>query len=82
MVIASMIVLGALIIAVRRHPPGMPLAATCSATISAACHPLLGDIVAAVQSVQWGVVDAKDGTGHCFFRSKTVSPPIPGRTYN
>ena len=51
-VIASMIVLGALIIAVRRHPPGMPLAAACSATISVACHPPLGDIVAAVQSVQ------------------------------
>ena len=81
MVIVSIIALGTLIIAIRRYPSGMPLASTCSATISAACHPPLGDVDAAVQPVQWGVVSTRGGIGHCSFSSKTVAPPIPGRIY-
>jgi len=43
----------------RQFPAGMPLAATCSGAISAACHPPLGDDNAAVLPVQWGVVSIK-----------------------
>ena len=32
--VAALVLLG-----LRRFPPGMPLASTCSAAISAACHP-------------------------------------------
>lgn len=59
----------------------MPLASTCSAAISAACHPSPDDIDAAVLPVQWGVVSTKDGIGHCSFSSKLVAPPIPGQIY-
>ena len=81
MVVASLIVLGALITAARRYPPGMPHVSTCSAAISAACHPPPGDVDAAVLPVQWGVVSTKNGIGHCSFSSKLVGPPVPGRTY-
>ena len=81
MVVGSIIALGALIVATRRYPPGMPFASTCSAAISAACHPPPGDVDAAVLPIQWGVVSTKDGIGHCSFSSKLVGPPVPGRTY-
>lgn len=81
MVVGSTIVLGALATSVRRYPPGMSLASTCSAAISAACHRRPDDVDAAVLPVQWGVVSTKNGIGHCSFSSKLVGPPIPGRTY-
>ena len=80
MIVASIIVLGALILAAKRYPIGMPHVSTCSAAISAACHPS-DDVDAAVLPVQWGVVSTKNGIGHCSFSSKLVAPPIPGRTY-
>ena len=79
--VGSMIVLGSLAMAVRRYPPGIPLASTCSAAISAACHRPPDDVDAAVLPVQWGVVSTKNGIGHCYFSSKLVGPPVPGRTY-
>lgn len=59
----------------RRHRPGMPLARSCSAAISAACHiPLSKDRAAAVlKPLMWGDIsgdDDKDSTGgirHCSF---------------
>ncbi|KAL0263645.1 hypothetical protein SLS55_002626 [Diplodia seriata] len=55
-VVGSVIVLGGLGLALRRYPAGMPLASSCSATISAACHPPEDDVDASVLPVQWGVV--------------------------
>ena len=81
LVAGGVIALGALMLAARRYPPGMPLAATCSAAISAACHPPPEDVDAAVLPVQWGVVSTKDGIGHCSLSSKLVGPLVPGRTY-
>ncbi len=81
MVVGSIIVLGTLATAARRYPPGMPLASTCSAAISAACHRPPNDVDAAVLPVQWGVVSTKNGIGHCSFSSQLVGPLIPGRTY-
>ncbi|KAL1646103.1 hypothetical protein SLS58_003523 [Diplodia intermedia] len=54
-VVGSVIVLGGLGLALRRYPAGMPLASSCSATISAACHPPEDDVDASVLPVQWGV---------------------------
>ena len=81
LIVASIIALGAILTALRRFPSGMPLASTCSAAISAACHPSPDDVDASVLPVQWGVVSTKDGIGHCSFSSKLVAPPIPGRIY-
>lgn len=65
----------------RKYPAGIPLTATCSAGISAACHAPADDVDASVLPVQWGVVSVKDGIGHCAFSSKLVAPPIPGHSY-
>ena len=81
LVVGSIIAVSALLVAARRYPPGIPLASTCSAAISAACHPPPDDVDAAVLPVQWGVVSTKDGIGHCSLSSKLVAPPIPGRSY-
>ena len=40
----------------RHLPKGMPLASTCSAAISAACHPPAADMEAHLLPVQWGVI--------------------------
>jgi len=65
----------------RKYPSGMPLSATCSGAISAACHPSPDDVDAALLPVQWGVVSSEDGLGHCSFSSKKVGPLIEGQTY-
>lgn len=43
-------------ISLRRFKSGMPLASSCSAAISAACHPLEWDRDAALKPVMWGEV--------------------------
>jgi hypothetical protein len=71
----------------------MPLAGTCSALISAACHPPEDDTKASLLLVHWGVVDMseqvsqedghleQDIVGHCSFTSFDVTEPIEGRLY-
>ncbi|KAL9044336.1 MAG: hypothetical protein Q9214_002519 [Letrouitia sp. 1 TL-2023] len=80
-IVGTLIFLGAIIIGSQKYPTGMPLTATCSAGISAACHAPTDDVDASVLPVQWGVVSVKDGIGHCAFSSKVVAPPIPGHIY-
>ncbi|KAL8701122.1 MAG: hypothetical protein Q9201_005087 [Fulgogasparrea decipioides] len=80
-IVGTFIMLGAVLLGLRTYAPGMPLAATCSAAISAACHAPEDDPDAAVLPVQWGVVSIKNGIGHCCFSSKLVAPPIPGHMY-
>lgn len=69
-------------------PVGIPLASSCSAAISAACHPPAEDVNASLMPVQWGAVthiregDADGETiGHCSFSSFPVEIPITGRLY-
>lgn len=52
-----------------RYRCGTPLASTCSAAISAACHRPSRDAQAHMFQVQWGVVSEHPGThvGHCAF---------------
>ena len=80
-IVGTLIVLATGAMGLRKYPAGMPLAATCSGAISAACHPPAGDDDAAFLPVKWGVVSTKDGIGHCSFSSKLVAPPIPGQKY-
>lgn len=66
---------------------GMPLVGSCSAAISAACHPPQGDFDASLRPVMWGVVAQEDteisddDIGHCSFTSFEVEAPTPGKWY-
>ena len=81
--VGSCIALGGVATALKKFPAGMPLASSCSAAISAACHPPSEDIDAAVLPVQWGAVGEvrKREVGHCTFTSMRVTEPAPGRLY-
>jgi hypothetical protein len=65
----------------RRYKAGMPLAGSCSAALSAACHPLSDEPEVALVPVKWGVVSVADGVGHCALSGRYVSPPITSRWY-
>ena len=71
----------------RKFDGTMPLVRSCSAAISAACHPPEGDVNASSQKLMWGVVDegiASDDSpaiGHCCFTSFKVSAPIESHLY-
>ncbi|KAF2126203.1 hypothetical protein P153DRAFT_388946 [Dothidotthia symphoricarpi CBS 119687] len=86
--IGSMIAVGGLAIGNLRYPAGIPLASSCSAAISAACHPPSSDVDASLYPVQWGVVasekqdpDGEEPVGHCSFSSGPVEYPTAGRLY-
>ena len=84
--IITVIVLGAVVILLGllngfRWQQGMPLAGSCSAAISAACHRPEEDVDAATKPVMWGVVSSSNGVGHCCFTSFEVSPPVHGKLY-
>lgn len=71
----------------RKYKPGMPLARSCSAAISAACHRPETDEHASTKPVMWGVVshefdeDLGKTLGHCCFTSLEVKPPVEGSLY-
>ena len=66
--------------AMRYLPKGMPLASTCSAAISAACHPPAADAEAHLLPVQWGVVPSTaTEPKHCAFTTyRFVRAPDEG----
>ena len=72
----------------RRYQPSMPMAAGCSAVISAACHPAENDEDVTISKVMWGVVDREDSgqeeytRAHCCITSLPVSEPIEGVRYS
>lgn len=85
--IITVIFLGAIIIILEvlngfRVHRGMPLAGSCSAAISAACHRPEDDVDAATKPVMWGVVSSDKSVGHCCFTSFEVSRPVPGELYS
>lgn len=69
----------------RKYPSegAMPLASTCSAAISAACHRPEADKEAHLLPVQWGVVGTDDqNTEYCSFTtSRNVTMPSTGSYY-
>ena len=85
--LGSLIVIVGLAHGFRRFYSVMPLARSCSAAISAACHPPEMDTDAALKAVQWGIVETYDNengdndVGHCCFTSFEVSEPIEGQMY-
>lgn len=82
--IGCIIALGGLVLAVRRFPPGMPLISSCSAAISAACHPPEDDQHCAQLPVKWGVVQESNSVfkvGHITFAGIPVTEPLDGKTY-
>jgi len=70
----------------RTLPEGMPLASTCSAAISAACHRPEEDREAHLLPVQWGAIpgdiehDELEG-GLAFTTHRDVKPPVEGEYY-
>lgn len=66
----------------RKYPgdSAMPLASTCSAAISAACHRPEADKEAHLLPVQWGVVERDDQNNqYCAFTSsRDVAAPSMG----
>ncbi|KAL6709804.1 hypothetical protein ACN47E_000589 [Coniothyrium glycines] len=87
-ILGSLIAIGGVIMARFKYPVGMPLAGSCSAAISAACHPSFDDLDASLLPLQWGAVthdknerSETEGVGHCCFTSLPVELPILGRRY-
>lgn len=81
-VVSSIVVLVGLLNGFRRYDAGIPLAGTCSAAISAACHPDSGEVPdAAFEPVQWGVVSHADGVGHCSLSSRDIDFPNAQAVY-
>lgn len=66
--------------AVRYLPRGMPLASTCSAAISAACHRPAADTQAHLLPVQWGIIPSPaDKPRRCAFTTyREVRAPDEG----
>jgi hypothetical protein len=67
----------------RRLRTGMPVAASCSAAISAACHPNLEEPDAWRMGLKWGKVSSSYGgrVGHCSFSSRDAAIPKEGELY-
>lgn len=76
-----LVVLAGIGLGLRRYRGGMPLAGSCSAAISAACHSSAEEADAALVPVKWGVVSIEKGVGHCALSGRYVSPPITWRLY-
>lgn len=79
--LGSIVVLIGILMGLRRYKPGIPLAGSCSAAISAACQRPKDDEDAAIKPIMWGAVGTKDDVGHCCFTSFEVSPPVVGERY-
>ena len=75
-ILGAFIVVVAVVTSLQKFKSGMPLAGSCSAAISAACHPNhIEDEHASILPLQWGVSANTGGIGHCTFSSKDVDPP-------
>ena len=87
-VLCTILAIAGVVMAIFRHyPPGIPLAGSCSAAISAACHPPSDDVNASLRPLQWGAIPGGEKqergeiVGHCSFSSLAVEQPVPGRFY-
>ena len=83
-IVGSTMVIGLIANGFRKYRPGIPLASSCSAAISASCHPPAEDIDAAMLPIRWGEVKLKtqNGIAHCTFTSeKNVTMPAVGQLY-
>lgn len=80
-----LITFGTFAFSLRRITAKAPFVGTCSAVISAACHPPKEDTDAAMKMVQWGVLPldaSEEWQGrHCCITSMEVEQPETGVTY-
>jgi hypothetical protein len=83
LVLGLIMVIALLVMGFRKYKPGIPLASSCSAAISAACHAPVSANDASVLPLLWGVVGMEQwgGVGHCALSSGEVSMPQPGARY-
>ncbi|KAF5388815.1 hypothetical protein D9757_005580 [Collybiopsis confluens] len=89
-IVGTTLILGAFIVAFFTRINGeMPLVGSCSAAISASCHPPLTDGSDSLKPMKWGsVVGAEDednklgSVGHVTFSSGAVVKPTPGFYYS
>lgn len=81
-IVGSIILLLGILAGSRKYKAGTPLVGSCSAAISAACHPLKNDLNASILPLMWGAVETEEGSvKHCCFSSLDVSPPVEGEVY-
>ncbi|KAH6644215.1 hypothetical protein C7974DRAFT_371355 [Boeremia exigua] len=71
------------LVGARRMQQKMPLAASCSLVISAACHAPSDEHDPHLKKVRWGVIEKSPGSGytHCSITAKEVQKPITGQRY-
>lgn len=80
-IVGVLAILAGFINGFRRYPAGVPIVGSCSAAISAACHPPKDDVSAYLLPVKWGVVEQTGDVGHCIFTSFKVTEPVDGQMY-
>ena len=69
------------LLSLRTYKSGIPLAASCSAAISAACHP--EKEVDSTAPLMWGVLSpCSEFPGHCSFTDQEVAKPEVGSLYS
>ncbi|KAM5344029.1 hypothetical protein ACJ41O_012566 [Fusarium nematophilum] len=78
-----LIMLATILGSLRPLTTAVPPVGSCSAVVSAACHPPEEDRDVATELVQWGVVSESDGklADHCCITSWVVEPPEPEKSY-
>jgi hypothetical protein len=86
MLVSFILLAAPLVISMQKFKEDVPLVGSCSAAISAACHPRLDEMGTglSLKALQWGVVsfDANDNTkGHCSFSGLMVGKIKRGLWY-
>ena len=79
--VGSVMMIDEIVNGFRVYDAGMPLAGSCSAVISAACHPMQQNENMSVLPVKWGAEKTVGPIGHCSFSSFEVDMPIAGERY-
>ncbi|KAF9872434.1 hypothetical protein CkaCkLH20_09931 [Colletotrichum karsti] len=85
-VAVGFVMLGLLLVSAGRRLRfgGIPVAGSCSAAISAACHPNLSEKDASGELLRWGVLESEGDEremGHCSFSAQPVRAPVQGQFY-
>jgi hypothetical protein len=85
---ATVIAVGGIIVGRFKYPAGLPVASSCSAAISAGCHPPPEDVDPHLKQVRWGVISHAEQRrgytehiGRCSFSSMPVQMPTSGQLY-
>lgn len=90
MITATVLTAFALVLGLIRLSPGIPIAGSCSAAISAACHmPGSSENEASLMPLKWGALSEENsslasrraGVSHCCFSSGEVEMPEEGKAY-